>query len=122
VVTQVTYGEGIASYFNDGGVDLAPDGSLHAQTVKSVGMMLYYDHSWSSRWASSIGYSQHHQDNPDGQLFNAFKRGSYASTNLLYTPAKNVMWGVELLGGKKEQKDGQSASDTRVQFTGQFKF
>jgi len=122
VVTQVVYGEGIASYFNDGGVDLAPDGSLHAQTVKSVGMMLYYDHYWSGMWASSIGYSQHHQDNPGGQTSNAFRTGSYASTNLLYTPAKNVMWGAEFLWGKKEQMDGQSANDTRVQFTGQFKF
>lgn len=122
LVTQVTYGEGIASYFNDGGVDLAPDGSLHAQAVKSIGMMLYYDHYWSSKWASSIGYSQHHQTNADGQLSNAFRTGSYASTNILYTPAKNVMWGAEFLWGKKEQKDGESATDTRVQFTGQFKF
>ena len=122
VVTQVIYGEGIASYFNDGGVDLAPDGNLHAQTVQSIGMMLYYDHYWSGKWASSLGYSQHHQKNADGQLFNAFRTGQYASTNLLYTPAKNVMWGVEFLWGKKEQKDGESASDTRIQFTGQFKF
>ena len=122
VVTQVTYGEGISSYFNDGGVDLAPDGSFHAQTVKSIGMMLYYDHYWSEKWASSIGYSQHHQDNIAGQLFNAFKTGSYGSTNLLYTPAKNVMWGAEFVWGKKQQMDGESATDTRIQFTGQFKF
>ena len=124
VVTQVTYGEGIASYFNDGGVDLAPAGGIGqgAQLVKSIGMMLYYDHYWSGKWASSIGYSQHHQDNTSGQAFNAFKTGSYASTNLLWTPAKNVMWGAELLWGKKEQMDGASGHDTRVQFTGQFKF
>jgi hypothetical protein len=124
VVTQVTYGEGVASYFNDGGNDLAPVGGIGqgAELVKSIGMMLYYDHQWSGMWASSIGYSQHHQDNTGGQASNAFKTGSYASTNLLWTPAKNVMWGAEFLWGKKEQKDGQSASDTRVQFTGQFKF
>jgi len=124
VVTQVTYGEGIASYFNDGGVDLAPVGGVGqgAQLVKSVGMMLYYDHQWSGMWASSIGYSEHHQDNTGGQATNAFKTGSYASTNLLYTPAKNVLWGTEFLWGKKEQNDGGSAIDTRVQFTGQFKF
>jgi hypothetical protein len=123
-VTQVTYGEGMASYFNDGGVDLAPVGGIGqgAQLVKSIGMMLYYDHYWSGPWSSSIGYSQHHQDNTGGQADNAFKTGSYASTNLLWTPAKNVLWGAEFLWGKKEQKDGQSARDTRVQFTGQFKF
>ena len=85
-------------------------------------MMLYYDHYWSERWASSIGYSQHHQTNADGQLFNAFRTGQYASTNLLYTPAKNVMWGAEFIWGKKEQKNGESNTDSRVQFTGQFKF
>lgn len=121
-ITQVTYGEGIASYFNDGGVDLAPSGTLSAELVKSIGVMLYYDHQWSGMWSSSIGYSQHHQDNTGGQAANAFKTGSYASTNLLYTPAKNVLWGAEFLWGKKEQNDGGSAIDTRVQFTGQFKF
>ena len=70
----------------------------------------------------AIGYSEHHQDNTGGQATNAFKTGSYASTNLLYTPAKNVLWGAEFLWGKKEQNDGGSAIDTRVQFTGQFKF
>jgi len=124
LITQVTYGEGMASYFNDGGVDLAPAGGVGAgaQLVKSIGMMLYYDHQWTGMWSSSIGYSEHHQNNTGGQANNAFKQGSYASTNLLYTPAKNVLWGAEFLWGKKEQKDGQSANDTRVQFTGQFKF
>jgi len=114
----------MASYFNDGGVDLAPAGGIGqgAQLVKSIGMMLYYDHQWTGMWSSSIGYSEHHQNNTGGQANNAFKQGSYASTNLLYTPAKNVLWGTEFLWGKKDQKDGQSASDTRVQFTGQFKF
>jgi hypothetical protein len=64
----------------------------------------------------------HRQDNTAGQAFNAFKQGSYASTNILYTAAKNVLWGAEFIWGQKEQLDGASAIDTRVQFTGQFKF
>jgi hypothetical protein len=124
ITTQVTYGKGIASYMNDGGVDLAPAGGIGqgAELVQSIGVMVYYDHYWSSAWASSIGASAHRQDNTGGQAFNAFKQGSYASTNILYTAAKNVLWGAEFLWGQKEQMDGASAIDTRVQFTGQFKF
>ena len=35
---------------NDGGVDLAPNASLQAETVTSLGGFLYYDHYWSERW------------------------------------------------------------------------
>ena len=107
---------------NDGGVDVAPGANLQAEAVPSLGVFLYYDHYWSEKWSTSLGYSAHHQDNTAGQLGTAFRQGSYASTNILYTPAKNVLWGAEFMWGKKEQLDGQSGIDTRVQFTGQFKF
>ena len=122
VTGQLIYGKGIASYMNDGGVDLAPSASFQAETVTSLGGFLYYDHYWSEQWSSSFGGSIHRQTNTDGQFFNAFHQGTYASANLLWYPAKNVITGGELLWGKHEQKNGDSASDTRVQFSAQFKF
>jgi hypothetical protein len=122
VTGQLIYGQGIASYMNDGGVDLAPSASFQAETVKSLGGFLYYDHYWSEQWSSSFGGSIHRQTNTDGQLFNAFHQGTYTSANLLWYPAKNVIVGGELLWGKNEQKNGDSATDSRVQFSAQFKF
>jgi hypothetical protein len=107
---------------NDGGVDLAPDANLQAETVKSVGWFVYYDHYWNERWSSSAGVSQHVQDNTDGQLGNAFKKGSYASANLLFYPVKNVITGAELLWGKRENKDGSSGDDNRIQFSTKYTF
>ena len=122
VTGQLVYGHAIASYMNDGGVDIAPNANLQAQAVPSLGGFVYYDHYWSDKWSSSLGLSAHRQWNTAGQLGNAFKQGSYASTNLLWYPAKNVLTGAELLWGKLEQFNGESANDVRVQFSGQFKF
>ena len=122
IVGQLIYGHAIASYMNDGGVDLAPNASLQAEAVPSIGGFLYYDHYWSEKWSTSLGFSAHRQDNTAGQQGNAFRQGSYASTNLLWYPAKNVLGGVELLWGKLQQFNGESADDVRVQFSGQYKF
>jgi len=123
VLVQVAYGEGIANYFNDGGVDLAPKSSTGgAEAVPILGLLLYYDKYWSEKWSSSLGYSLTQQDNSGGQTDAAFKKGQYASVNLLHYPAKNVMVGGEFIWGKLELKNGNSADDSRIQFSSKFNF
>jgi len=114
---QLAAGRAIATYMNDGGVDLAPNASLQAETVTSLGWLLYYNHAWSEQWSSAFGYSEHQQNNTDGQLGSAFHRGSYSSVNVLYAPVKNVLTGGELVWGQLKTKDGTSAPDYRFQFS-----
>jgi len=114
---QLVTGTAIASYMNDGGTDLAPDANLRGDTVNSLGWLLYYNHSWSDKWTSAVGYSEHTQDNLDGQLGTAFHRGSYGSANALYALSKNVTTGAEYIWGKHESKDGASATDYRLQWS-----
>lgn len=117
ITAGFAWGKAIASYMNDGGVDLAPGPGLHAETVQSIGWLAYYNHVWAENWTSAFGFSQHIQDNTAGQTATAFKRGSYGNVNLLYTPWKNVLAGLEFVWGELEQKDGQSATDYRLQFS-----
>jgi hypothetical protein len=130
VLLQVVYGEGIANYMNDGGMDLAPSASFDAESVTSLkaqavpltGVVAYYDHYWSDQWSSSIGYSYTEVDNTNFQDPGSFHKGDYASGNLLYYPAENLMVGGELLWGQRTNNDGTSGDDVRFQFTVKYNF
>ena len=122
VTGAIVFGRGIASYMNDGGVDLAPDAGLAAEAVETIGWFAYYDHYWSEKWSSSAGISEHTQSNTDGQFPNAFKKGRYGSANLLFYPVKNVMAGAEFIWGRHEHQDGSAGEDHRIQFSAKFTF
>lgn len=123
---SVVYGEGIASYMNDGGVDLGPSAAdpllAEAESVELTGLVLYYDHWWSDQFSSSIGYSSTEVDNLPGQTGDAFNKGQYASANLLYYPADKMMVGAELLWGDREDFDGASGDDIRLQISFKYNF
>ena len=131
VLLQVVYGNGIANYMNDGGMDLAPSASfnpdstvtdLEAKAVPLTGVVAYYDHYWSDKWSSSIGYSYTEVDNTNFQDPGSFHKGDYASVNLLTYPGENLMLGGELLWGKRTNNDGESNDDVRFQFTVKYNF
>ncbi len=119
---QVAAGRGIASYMNDGGVDLAPGANLRAEAVQSLGWLIYYNHAWTDKLSSSIGYSAHRQNNTGGQIATAFHKGSYSSVNLLYAATKNVTTGAEFIWGRLEDKIGASQIDYRLQYSTKFAF
>ena len=130
ILLQVVYGEGIANYMNDGGMDLAPQASFSAEDLTGVqakavpltGIVAYYDHYWSKKWSSSIGYSYTEVDNTNFQDAGSFHKGDYASVNLLTYPIDNMMVGGELLWGKRTNNDGATGDDVRFQFTAKYNF
>jgi hypothetical protein len=122
---QIVHGNGIASYMNDGGMDLAPDGTSldpEAKAVPLTGWLIYYDRYWSDRWSSSFGYSVTQVDNTALQAPTAFHKGEYASVNLLYTPTPNLLIGAEAIWGQRTDNDGASGDDFRFQFSIKYSF
>ncbi len=131
ILLQVVHGNGIASYMNDGGMDIAPNAAydpatpvpnLSAKAVPLTGFMAYYDHYWNSLFSSSIGYSQVEVSNTNFQEDTTFHKAQYASGNLLWTPVKNVMIGGEVLWGKRTDNLGQTGDDVRFQFSVKYDF
>jgi len=131
---QLVYGEGIGNYLNDGAPDIGATATVgSAETLPLLGIVAFYDHTWSEKYTSSIGYSMYTIDNSSGQTASAFKHGDYALANLLYHPLPNLMYGVELQYGKRTNKgDGQTDSvsgesiesfdDFRIQFSIKYTF
>jgi DcaP outer membrane protein len=124
------YGEGIQNYMNDAPVDVGIENNFTNPVTPIVGKALpmvaisaFFDHNWSKEWTSTIGYSYLDISNSDGQAPDAFKRGHYALTNILYHPASNIYMGPELQWIRRENfKDGWSVDDVRIQFSARYDF
>ncbi|KZX57060.1 hypothetical protein A3709_04650 [Halioglobus sp. HI00S01] len=118
---QVVYGEGIGNYMNDGGIDIAPKNAEladnRAEVVPLLGIVAYYDHYWNERWSTSVGWSTTRLDTTDGQAFDEFETGQIAQVNLLHYPTDGVLVGGELIWGEREEVDGVSVDDLRVQMS-----
>jgi len=129
----VVYGRGIATYMNDGGMDLAPAVEIdrqpgeiilipRAEAVKLLGVSAYVDMQWAKQWSSSLGYSFVKVDNTNFQDATAFHKAAYASGNLLWSPDPNILTGLELLWGKRVDNDGDSGTDFRAQYSFKWSF
>jgi len=127
---QATYGDGIQNYFNDAPVDVGPEFNtgnlrtpLRGKALPIFGTSIYLDHTWSSAFTSAIGWSMVNITNSDAQTANAYHNGQYASTNLLWTPVKNVMMGGEFQWARRTNfADDFSFDDYRLQFSFKYSF
>lgn len=122
---SVVYGEGIQNYMNDAPVDIGitNDPNDIGEALPILGVVLFFDYSWTEKATSSIGYSMVDIDNSAGQAPSAFKRGQYALANILFYPANNLMLGPELQWAKRENNsDGFSVDDFRIQFSAKYSF
>ena len=127
---SVVYGEGIENYMNDAPVDIGIKSNfgstltpITGEALPVLGLVAFYDRTWSDTMTSSIGYSRVDIDNSDLQTPDAFKVGQYALVNLLFYPVPDVMFGPEIQWGRRENNsDGWSVDDYRLQFSVRYKF
>jgi hypothetical protein len=127
---QAVYGPGIENYFNDAPVDVGAETNpgnavtpFVGKALSVLGLSMYVDHNWNSKWSTAAGYARVDVDNSNLQKPAAFKIGQYGSANLLCAPVKNVMMGGELQWARRENfRDGFSVDDVRLQFSFKYSF
>jgi DcaP outer membrane protein len=130
VKLQLVYGKGIQNYMNDAPADVGPKPNpgnpktpVTGEALPLLGIVAFYDLTWSDKFSSTVGYSRLDIDNSSSQADNAFRSGQYAVTNLLYYPVKDVMVGGEFQWGhRKNFRDGWSVPDYRIQFSFKYNF
>jgi hypothetical protein len=123
---QFMFGEGVQNYMNDATIDIGVEGSgssIEGVALPLMGIVAFLDHTWNEKFSSSAGYSMLDIDNAEGSAPSTFATGHYAIGNLLYYPTDNVMTGVELQYGKRENfEDGFTSDDFKVQVSFRYNF
>jgi hypothetical protein len=125
LLLAIAGGEGVANYFNDATPDLAAGGTVaarRAEAVPIVGLSGYVDIYWNPMFTSSVGYSRTQIWNTSLQPGTAFHLGQYLSANILGHPIKGFLLGPELLWGHRDNRDGTSGLDYRVQVSLKYSF
>ena len=124
------YGEGVENYMNDAPIDVGIQNNFSnritpilGKALPVLGTVAFYDHVWSDKFTSSIGYSMVKITNSDGELPTDFKRGQYGSANLLYYPVKNFMTGAEFQWGRRSNFSGDyHYNDYKLQVSMKYSF
>lgn len=128
---SIVYGDGVENYFNDAPVDVGiratdstdPRRPIEGEALPALGISAYLDHTWSKKFTTAAGYSMVNIENSNRQAANAYHRGRYASANLFYYPWENVMFGTELIYGRRNNfQDGFASEDFRIQFAFKYNF
>ncbi|SHF72043.1 Porin subfamily protein [Flavobacterium fluvii] len=137
-----TTGAGIQNYMNDADADVGikrqydnPKAPIKGVAIPMVGVVTYFDINWSEKLSSAIGYSILNNTTTEAQLSTAYKKGQYASVNLLYSPVKDCILGPELQWGMRDNNDfggdpqfnlpaakGNSGNDVKIQFSFRYSF
>ena len=126
----IIYGQGVENYMNDCPVDVGiisnPGDITKPVTGKALpvlGYVAYFEHNWSPKLSTTIGYSGIHIDNTEFSSPSAYKDGQYATLNLIATPFKNALVAAELEYGKRTNfSDGFSSNTVKLQFSFKYSF
>jgi hypothetical protein len=91
-------------------------------TLDSFGGYVALEHLWTPTLTSNLMWSYVKVNNSVGQPDFAYKSASYVAANLLWKPAKQLMFGTEYLWGDRRNKDDNVGDASRVMISAQFNF
>jgi hypothetical protein len=122
---QAAYGNGIANWSEDIG-GLGYDGVFDSQSqlklLPYTGVFGYYNHYWSNKLSSTIGYSYLQLQNQSFEPGSDLHATVYSSMNFVYYMNSSLKFGPELMYGSRKNVDGSSGDDVRISLSGNLRF
>lgn len=125
-------GRAVQNYLNDGPEDIGVRAGatlgrpLEGAPLPVGSLVTYADVAWSPRWSSSVGYSTVRVRNSEGQAATAYRRGDYASVNLLWYPTPSMLVGPEVQYVARHGRHGgdgaHRADGLRLQLSAKYAF
>ena len=124
---QFNYGDGMGRYVNDLGEVGGQDAVFNPQTGELETLEVFsgyvaYQHWWQEKLRSTMTYSWVDVDNLDFQSNSDYANTDRVIINLLWSPVDPIDVGGELLWGRRENKDGASATARQIQFSARYRF
>jgi hypothetical protein len=125
IVATATTGSGsahrVVSLAFDGGNDavMTPDGLDAMRHWQFYGGYSFY---WSESFNSTVSGAWAQLDNSEFQPDDAIHRAASVHANLIWFPYKLVSTGIEVMWGRRENKDGAEGTAWRIQTMAKFKF
>ena len=123
---QVVLGRGIGRYINDtntiDGQDAVfdPTGDLKALPIAAG--YASFQHWWSAKLRSTFLYSVVRVDTFDFQPHDSYSLTQRATANMLWSPISRIDVGGELLWGRRENRDKNSATAKQIQLQAKYRF
>lgn len=126
---QYTYGNGIENYMNDAPFDVAPIANpgnptrpVKGKPIPMWAVVAYFDHNWTDKLATSIGYSQVQLQNTSLEAANVYHIGQYSTASLVWSPFSRIFYGGEFQWGRRLNMAAVGANDYRLQFSFRYSF
>lgn len=117
-ILQATYGDGVGRY--RGGLTAGPNSSGNIEAIPVLALMACYQHFWSEKYRSNIGYAWADANMPGGMPATSTEEVTYGFVNLIWQFSYRAWTGVEFLHGTRETFDGFEGDANRLQFSVRF--
>ena len=92
------------------------------ETLEVFSGYVSYQHWWQEQLRSTVTYSWVDVDNLDYQVDSDYASTGRAIVNLMWSPVDRIDVGAEFLWGRRENKDGNSATARQIQVGAKYRF
>lgn len=117
-------GSGLGRYLGlnaANGAVLTANGDL--ESIDSTGVAVAFRHFWSPQWRSTLTYSAFSADNDTNLTGTGVTKSTQSMrANLLYSPSKELTFGVEYARANREIESGADGDMDRVQVSAKYAF